>query len=378
MALLSADTSIQVTLPKLNRVPNAPIADDEIEGNYSLRHRSDRLEINAGRQMNRLTFHVPNFPRIYGDWLKDEGCEWSGRSKLVSDSWAVLLDVRPHSRDIERELRQRGGHSITHTGELRRTDGASFDVAEAREGLALLRTVLSFTAGRWVTPILPVGFAEDDEPVWTEWSAYRLNSWRGAHMAIDQSHPESLTELFKHSANLSADPFRRDVLHNAIDYYVDGTRPDPVQLAVSTLQAGLELLAWTELVEEAGVLTPDEYSPRRRAAHQNLTDLLVRRQISIDVPSSLPALREAADSAACQSGPEILTRMRNGVIHPRRGRRSFTFQAWIEAWKLAQQYLLLGILAYLGYEGVYRNPVSESKWLGEVEGVPWAVASSDT
>lgn len=67
----------------------------------------------------------------------------------------------------------------------------------------------------------------------------------------------------------------------------------------------------------------------------------------------------------------MVTRMRNGVIHPKRTNAAFTPWEWLDATHLSLHYLILGILAYVGYQGSYRDPLDFAKPWGEVTKVPW-------
>jgi hypothetical protein len=155
-------------------------------------------------------------------------------------------------------------------------------------------------------------------------------------------------------------------------YYLDANNANPAELAVSAAQAGLDLLAFTYLVEDHQILTEAEYGPsKKRPAHKNLADFLDANGVDTSIPQTLPNLQSVAAATGCGNGLEILTRMRNRVIHPRRKKQKYTPDEWTDAWRLATRYLLLGILAYVGYQGTYRDPTAAQVWTGSVEWAPW-------
>jgi hypothetical protein len=324
----------------------------------------------SGAELSQVLFHVVNFRRIMGDPLKKDGHWWRGRLSCRTTTWSIILDSLPEYGKLERELKEKGGYAVTHNGKFRRNDGKSFSIADAQDLIGMLRMILSFSSGRWVTPMLPVGFDNENVPAWSDWNVYRLDGWRGAYQPLDPGHPEQFIEFFDLASKAWKDPFSRRVIGSAVNYFIDGNRPLPLELATSTFQAGLELLAWTELVEERGILTATSY--KKRPAHENICDFLTAHKVNTSVPTNMASLQAVAQSENCKSGPEVITRMRNGVIHPKRNRPEFGIDAWYDAWSLAQQYIVLGLLALLNYSGSYRDPLNENIHIGAITKVPWA------
>jgi hypothetical protein len=74
------------------------------------------------------------------------------------------------------------------------------------------------------------------------------------------------------------------------------------------------------------------------------------------------------------SGPVTLTKLRNGMAHPRQLQRSYATTALqrYEARQLSLWYLELSILRLVGFTGRYGNRLRRSRWKGQVEKVPWA------
>jgi hypothetical protein len=78
-----------------------------------------------------------------------------------------------------------------------------------------------------------------------------VDAWKTANTVADPMIPTHLPDFFARIADAWNDPFRREVVARSIHYFIQANQPLPVDLAVSTAQAGLELLAWTTLVAEA-------------------------------------------------------------------------------------------------------------------------------
>jgi hypothetical protein len=326
----------------------------------------------SGAALSEVSFLVVNLPFAVGSERLREGSRlWMGRARLTGGGWSVTLDKRPDHNEVKERLRALGGYATTHVGQLTKTDGSTFTVSDAEDALLAVRCTLSLATGRWVAPVLPVGLDMNGNAVWTVWRHENIDPYRGCHRLADPTIVAHLPALFAAVMSRWADPFERKVVERAIDYYVEANAPDPIELAVSAAQAGLELLAWTELVEDTRQYTGKQY--KRRDAHENMSELLDGHSISTALPNNLKTLRTQAAKHHCATGPEIVTRMRNGVIHPSRSKPTFPYQAWEDAWRLVMHYLQLALLAYAGYQGTQRDPLSDNKGPGDVQQVPWAL-----
>jgi len=69
-------------------------------------------------------------------------------------------------KNIQTNLDNQGGYAITNTAKLERNNGEPFTAQQAEEIMIGLCYFLSFVAGRWVSPILPVGFTTNNNKIW--------------------------------------------------------------------------------------------------------------------------------------------------------------------------------------------------------------------
>ncbi|MER5253716.1 MULTISPECIES: hypothetical protein [unclassified Streptomyces] len=335
--------------------------------------RMENSTYGTGEDVRRVTFHVPNMPEVNGHWLSAPGGgSWNGRLAFRAGDWVITLDSRPDRRAIRDQLRNRGGYATTHTGELTRHDNSAMSQEEISSAFHLLRCVLSLSFGRQIAPCLGLGFNFDGEVAWRDWRVFSIKPWTGSHQLIDETRYSDLADIFSLVGDLWSDDFSRELLSNAVNYYLEANDPMPVNIAVSAGQAALELLAYEKLVEESGSLTSKQY--KTAPAHENISAFLSTFSINDKIPAKLSMLKSAALGAnpQCLTGPEILTRMRNGVIHPSRHKQKFSTSAWIEAWELTCRYVCLAILGRIGFNGSYRDPVEPNKYAGVVSTVPWA------
>ncbi|MFD5094473.1 hypothetical protein ACFWMR_27985 [Amycolatopsis thailandensis] len=325
------------------------------------------------QDLTYATFILANLPAMqFGARLCHETAWYPGRTVLTGAGWKVALDYPWNHQEIEKDLRDNGGHAVTHTGRVEREDGSDFSAGSLQNVLHVLRYVLSLACGRWTSPILSVAYNNATEPTWSEWAPPLVSPWRTSFGLVDGHHPEQLQELFERTAVAWADPLKQEVVRRAIYYLIDANDPHPLELAVSSAQSGLELLAWSELVEDHQIHTAKTYKSLK--AHESMRELLTLHSISPMFPPELTELSSVASKLTDLSvgdGPEVLTRMRNGVMHPNRTKPKFSTDEWYDAWCLARHYLQLSILGYLGYQGTHRDPAVKVHFTGQIENVPW-------
>ncbi|MEU9381100.1 hypothetical protein AB0D38_08900 [Streptomyces sp. NPDC048279] len=367
------EASIPDGEPLLPNVAEATETQEELAvGALAVEGRLAPVMRGSASDVRRVVFQLPNLPQVHGEWIRGFGHRWNGRWLLEAGDWRFIIDDRHDRIPVQSELRRTGGYVFTHVGEFVRQDGAAMPEEEISTVLHLLRCVLSFAFGRAISPALASGYDSSEALTWLDWRVFHIAPWQPAAQVIDETGLADLKLLFSGFGSLWSDQFARDLLSNAVSYYLECIVMNPLHLATSAGQAGLELLAYERLVEEQQVLTSAQY--KSRTAHENIISLLSSHGASHALPSSLTNLTKAAGSAnpPCKSGPEIITRMRNGVIHPSRKKPKFTTDEWLEAWELVSSYLVLSILGRVSFNGRYRDPVNPQRHPGAVTKVPWA------
>ena len=319
-----------------------------------------------------VSFLVANLtPVMVAHHLTAGRASWTGRTVLRGGGWLIVLDAPSSRSEVRDSLRRRGGYAATHVGLLVREDGADFTPDEATEVMNALRYTLSFAVGRWVAPILPVGFDAAGEAVWTVWHRGELVHpyHRGGHELADIVTPAHIPELFTAFTGVWGDDFRRDVLCRAVNYYIEACDPNPCELAVSSAQSALEMLAYVVLVEE-GAMSKKQFKTMGSAGQRR--SLLDSCSIETAYPANLTLLEKTGTNLQFDDSVKLLTEMRNTVIHPSKENESFSIGVWSEAWLLSLRHLLLVILSYVRYNGTFRDPLAEEKYVGVVTPVPWA------
>ena len=141
--------------------------------------------------------------------------------------------------------------------------------------------------------------------------------------------------------------------------------------------AGLEHLMWQTLVLEGG-MSGRLY--RDQDAHEKLRRLLTEAQIPTDIDAALLpvtarfAAYEHQRQGKVLDGPEVVTQIRNRLVHPRGAQERVYRRDGLaaEVWLLTRHYLALLILHSLGYQGSYRDLRNTGGWAGDVGDVPWS------
>jgi hypothetical protein len=350
----------------------------------------------AGRAdvpLNRIVAHWFNLPRWHGllrltAQTQDGGQQWwSGRWVKEVGSWRIILDARPDHQRVWADLHKTDVYVMTHVMELRRLDGEDFTAEEAEPLLAALHVGVSFALGRWAAPMLPVGQDSGGRAAWENWRPGFCDPAQatsgGWWYQYDQT---ALAEFLECAVPLFADPARRAALRLQMMFAIIGVSDRGfVEQRVMNCAAGLEHLMWQILVL-GGLLTEDQYLARSRYqgrrlhAHDLLRMALADAEIpAIIDPVLLPvAARFASEESERQGreldGADVVTRIRNRLVHPKAAQESvYRLNGLVaEVWLLARHYLVLLILHSIGYRGPYRDLTRTTGWAGDVVTVPWA------
>ncbi|WP_446216281.1 hypothetical protein [Micromonospora sp. IBHARD004] len=328
--------------------------------------------------LRRVLVHWMNLPNILGPivlFAAGSGRRqwWAGRWQAQVDGWVLTLDGRPDHRDALKDAHLQHVHVLTHVMDIRRSDGSSFDVPAVRHLLESLRVGLSFAFGRWVAPLLPVGYDSRGRIVWEAWTspicdpAQRIGSaWLYA------GRPDDLTELVTRTVTAFNDDSRPGITRFQMQLAVQAVESGFVEQRIMAAFPALENLAWQALVLD-GKMTPTAY--KKEPAEDKLRRLLNGAHIPTDIDAAaLPALAGFASTERLD-GPTAVTRVRNRLIHP----KSPTDQIYRhdglvhDVWLLSRHYLTLLILHSIGYQGSYVKVVPPAGWSSDATAVPWAV-----
>jgi len=365
MPLADMEVSVRgATAPAPGRVTNMRVSVGSGVGSQTTGFLAARLNRGSGRDLRRVLFHVANFPEYTGAVVMGQRGTVRGRVEFTAGGWTIRLDCREGLRDILRGVAGLGGYAVTHVGELSRTDGLTFDSADAAPVLEAVGELLSFANCSRTYPLATLGFDTRNRRAWTAWDPPAVAQYATRLRWFDQLDPSCLGRAMAGLWTKWADPDKRDVFRRAVYLVTDANRRG-VEPGLIVAQAALELLGWQVLVKETGTLTSSAFDKLSAAAM--LRRLLGVCSIPLGIPAELGDLATWATSSSIADGPGALTRIRNSWVHPPvRGLLRLGPET-SDAWLLALWYVDLVTLWWLGYRGDYSARVRG----GLIEAVPW-------
>jgi len=180
----------------------------------------------------------------------------------------------------------------------------------------------------------------------------------------------------------------REPLLLTVSWLIEASRQSGgVDGGIAFGQIPLEMLAWLAFVGDRAIVDADEFGNLSAASKMQL--LLAQSGIPLSVPSELKTLAKVAaevqrKSGKTPTGPQLVTKVRNTIIHPNDKNRKILAEwetnysvsgsdiRW-ETYRLFKWYITLVLLRQIGYSGEYANRLTHCK-IGQVEPVPWAVS----
>ncbi|WP_157472604.1 hypothetical protein [Frankia sp. EAN1pec] len=300
---------------------------------------------------------------------------WRGREVWRLGDWEMTVDARPDLAGVVDELKNHGGHAVTHLSVLRRVDGGTFVATDVTPVLRAFHQAVAFALGREAAPGPASARAADGSLVWREWSVRRADQMGGV---TAWWHPNAcpmgeVTNLV--GAKLLDPQYGRNASH-ILQGYVLSKRGGFVEQRITVGFSTIEQLCWQVKVFEEGV---DSERYDKKKAAQRLRGLLVDGSLPSQpkIPDHLHVLQQFAkdegDPTAALDGPAAVTEVRHRLVHPKSpadlyGRPGLL----VEAWVLLNHYLELLILRWVGYSGQIQDTSIIDGWAGSVEPVPWS------
>lgn len=284
----------------------------------------------------------------------------------MAEPWFV--QIRPATDIKTRTLAaEHTGYALTHNGTLSHVNG-EFSLEEAEQVLDRIWIALWLIRGFSTCPMFLSGISASDEVVWSRIEAWDVDHWRGVQSWADEQHADGFEKLFRAIMNASEQSGMLHVIRDAVIWYVkSNTNVGMVETGAILNQAALESLAWHYLVIEKRLLTKNAF--RKLKAKDLLRRLMDELKIPVTLPPTMAAL-SIAGADLC----EVITNIRNDLIHPERDPRRSSGPTLVQGWRCGLWALELVILAMLQYDGKYCDRRLDNRWVGQVEPVPWAIA----
>lgn len=338
---------------------------------------TDRVVLPGEGRATQAAFLVPNFDWLFGDAIRyGEGTVSACRTVLSGGGWIITLDaVRDHG-DVLEVLNSRSAFGITHIGRLVRDDGGTFSAAEALDLLDALRFYLSFAAGRWTGPCLPIGFDATGAPIWHILDPSNAAPYRQGDSWLVQNHHHEFQAPFSGFMRLWLDSDGQEILRFAIHWYIEANaQVGAVEGSIVLTQAAFELLSSMACVVQHSGLSAKQFDDLPAA--KRIRHLFDWAGIPQGLPAELSDLTRLAQTDGWPDSATAMTKIRNTITHmTTRNRQQFgTHQdeARFDAWTLGLRNLELCLLRLCGHTGHYSDRISRQS-VGETVLVPWAGA----
>ena len=322
---------------------------------------------NQYTQMERVLAHIFNL--IVLDMPpRKTAQETNGRVveeiDLRSSMWNVRLTAIEKTDEIRESLRTQGGSFFTHVAELSKADNSSFSGQEADDLLDGFRLFLCLVLGSDCRAVCPAGFDALGNCVWSKWSSPRL--WEGNVVSwFHGPDPSPLIALFPGYVQRWGSEKWREAFREAISWYVSANQSSRgIDGGIIFAQSAVERLAYEYCVCEKVYVRTKGFRALPAADKYRL--LLSSLSIPLEIPIEATSLLAAAKANTWEDGPQALTELRNDLVHGGKKRSNWSFDCYIEAWKLSLWYVEMVLLALCGYQGFHWNRNKR-----EVDAVPW-------
>ena len=323
-------------------------------------------------KLSKVVFHLFNFKDTWGTsrvGIKIKNGFYSQEiTELKSKKWTVEF----HNHDtkkIKEKLKETGGYGLTHVACLVRTDGASFTVEEAEQILGELYLFFTFSHGAFCSPILPVGFDENEKKVWAQFNDPHRSS-ESNYYWFDPHHCEELAELFPNFLSILENEKWKDTLHTVIYWYVrSNNNSSGIDAGIVLTQIAIERLSFEYAVNQKKLIEAEGF--KKLTASDKFRILFSSLDLPIEIPEKLPAVKTVAKRHNFIDSPHVLTKVRNSMVHSEHKKDENFSDIYYDIWLLGLWYLELSILKLCNYQGTYANRLVKERWVGTVENVPW-------
>lgn len=380
---LLAEKEIEVNFPYIKLSTKLFIKRASISKNYkiiAIPHKEPLL-IGSFGETTKVIFHVLNFPEFHGTSNKSvvekNRIERRGQVILEAEGWKITITAVRNLKSLYKSLQSDGGYIITHVGCIERVDNSKFISNKSSEIIDALHYFLSFSAGFFTGPILPVSLNEKDERFYEEWYCGLKTPYKSVLSWFDISHGQLLGEVFPGFLKKWKNKIWNEPIEVAIYWYLrSNTMEGGTDGAIILAQSALELLAYTYIVEDKKIYSYEDF--KSKSAAEKIKLLLSSLNIPLNIPLDLSNLINLGKKFNWD-GPQAFSEVRNLLVHPGQKRKRLakikSSLPLAEVWKLGLWYIELVLLSFFGHTGVYAERFKNGQIVGDVSPVPWASGS---
>lgn len=346
----------------------------------------DQHEVVCGgnQKLLAVTFHLANYIEVSSSrfvWDREPGGFGAIRDyseiELKAGGWRILLQPHPWTRELNWDAEKDLANVLNGIGKITRENGEEFTSESVREVIDSLEYFLSFVFVQKMPLMLCVGSNSTQNRSWQLWRTKSVQYVYGHHLKtwLPIGGGDLLSTAFARFYDKWNDPNWHEPIKLSIDWLLHAdTQMEEGNLngAIAFAQIPFEMLASAASV--AG-----------NSASEKIQQLLSQCQVSHATPSECENLHTLEQRTQFNSGPKLITRVRNTIIHPTEANRR-KLSDWEkeygvsaaaipgETYRLFQHYLVLILLHSIEYTGIYRKHLGGKDFLSGLLGepVPWA------
>lgn len=352
---------------------------DEIDGVI------DQPEVTCGNddKLLAVTFHLANYTEISSSRIvQDRGTHDCGpvrdysEIELNADGWRILVQPHRFTRELEWDAEKAIGNILNGIGQITRTNGEEFTISSVRNLIDALEYFLSFVLFQRMPLLLCVGSSGTKRRSWQLWRTKNVQYVYGHNLKtwVPICGGDLLSEAFTGFYEKWSTLEWHESLKLAIEWLLHAetqAAEENLNGAIAYAQIPFEMLASAASVEG-------------HTAAEKIEQLLSLCQVSCETPMQCENLYALEKKTSYNSGPKLIARVRNTVIHPSKANRGQLIQ-WAseygvsaeaipgETYRLFKHYLILIVLHSIGYRGAYRTHLGgKNCWLDwQDQRVPW-------
>ncbi|WP_268224341.1 hypothetical protein [Sinomicrobium oceani] len=308
------------------------------------------------KKVNEIRFVLPNIKKFPGDPVRHGTRFLSNRIHLVYDSMDITIDLSPDYKDLFAKLKDEGGYIFLASGKL--TTSVPIDIEESRDILYCLSRFLTFLNGRRTSPFLRQGY-KDGKILWTDFSNYHVDIHKNSPSVAPIGDFIDFGVLWRAFRKLWVEDHEQ--IRTSVHWFVEANN-DAIFIEGSIIlsQTNLELLFNWLIVERKNIKVTTG------GAANKIRVLLSHIDLSPDIPEKCVHLLEflkGNDNFQNMDGPEIITSIRNAIVHAKKVKRdrwgTLGTMARHEALQLSLWYIERVLLYVMDYKGNYYNRISK-------------------
>jgi hypothetical protein len=323
--------------------------------------------------VNEINFSIPNLRGLYGTLVKTVDHESisgeDGRIYFEDEKFIITFDKIDGFNNHEEELASKGGYLIMYGGKVAKKRGA-ISLEEFKQVHFAVSNFLYFINGRRTAPLFMQGI-HDGTVLWTDYTAHNVDQYKKVSSWTQFQWFSDLSSIWKNFLILWKDESNKDFLITVIHWYVEANSNAAfIEGSIIIAQTALELLYNWLIIEQKKLIIGND--AEGLSASNKIRLVISELNIDPSIPVRYSELLEFSQqsNADIMDAPEVLTKVRNALIHGQEKKRKELIkmepQAKYQALQTALWYIELAILKIIKYDGKYWNRAEQKNEL-----VPW-------